>query len=199
LVYNRKASAPWSAQREAGIESATVDSTIEVPQYLQPIVDTGIINKEGNWKGIVSSDETFRIDTTFESIANGAEILAPQKANREFIDMTGYNTIFLAINPTNAGAYALSAVMAPQQYPFANLTPVNSGQLLKGLINSDTTSSNNQNMNNLYVDTSESLVADVWNIFMIEGRLANQKVLQFKIANNSGDVSTIDFAYMRVV
>jgi hypothetical protein len=113
--------------------------------------------------------------------------------------MTGYNTIFLALNPTNAGAYALSAVMAPQQYPFANLTPVNSGQLLKGLINSDTTSSNNQNMNNLYVDTAETLVADVWNIFMIEGRLANQKILQFKIANNSGGESNIQFAYQRIV
>ena len=89
--------------------------------------------------------------------------------------------------------------MAPQQYPFANLTPVNSGQLLKGLINSDTTSSNNQNMNNLYVDTAETLVADVWNIFMIEGRLANQKILQFKIANNSGGESNIQFAYQRIV
>jgi hypothetical protein len=70
---------------------------------------------------------------------------------------------------------------------------------LKGLINSDTTSSNNQNMNNLYVDTAETLVADVWNIFMIEGRLANQKILQFKIANNSGGESNIQFAYQRIV
>jgi len=199
MVYNRTGYAPWSLTREAGVQSATVDGTIEVPQYIQPTIDTGFVDIKGNWKGVRSSDETFLIDTTFESIANGGEILAPQKADREFIDMTGYNTILLAINPSNAGAYALSAVMGPTNYSFANLTPVNAGQLLKGLINSDTTSSANQNMNNLYVDTSESLVADVWNIFMIEGRLANQKLLQFKIANNSGGASNIEFAYMRVV
>ena len=199
MVYNRTGYAPWSLTREAGVQSATVDGTIEVPQYIQPTIDTGFVDIKGNWKGVRSSDETFLIDTTFESIANGGEILAPQKADREFIDMTGYNTILLAINPSNAGAYALSAVMGPSTYSFANLTPVNAGQLMKGLINSDTTSSANQNMNNLYVDTSESLVADVWNIFMIEGRLANQKLLQFKIANNSGDASNIEFAYMRIV
>jgi hypothetical protein len=199
LPYNRKAIAPWSTEREQGIESATVDSNIETPQYLQPVVNTGSIDLNGNWIGVRTSDKLFTIDATFEAIANGGEILAPQKSDHEYIDMTGYNTIFLALNPTNAGAYALSAVMAPQQYPFANLTPVNSGQLLKGLINSDTTSSNNQNMNNLYVDTAETLVADVWNIFMIEGRLANQKILQFKIANNSGGESNIQFAYQRIV
>ena len=54
-------------------------------------------------------------------------------------------------------------------------------------------------MNNLYVDTAETLVADVWNIFMIESRLANQKLLQFRITNNSGGPSNIQFATLRVV
>jgi beta-phosphoglucomutase-like phosphatase (HAD superfamily) len=55
-------------------------------------------------------------------------------------------------------------------------------------------------VDNLLLDSSETLVADVWNIFMIkEGQLANQKLLQFKITNNSGDISTIETAFMRLV
>ena len=34
--------------------------------------------------------------------------------------------------------------------------------------------------------------ADVWNIFYIQGRLADQKLLQFKITNNSGGSSDIE-------
>jgi len=48
------------------------------------------------------------------------------------------------------------------------------------------------------VDNAESLTADVWNIFYICGRLAYQKLLQFKITNNSGGESDIQFAYLRV-
>ena len=192
--------APWSAETAQGIKTDPVDSNIRVRQEVVPAITVGTVNAiTGEWTGVIESDTAFLVDPTHEAVANGAEVLSPQKADHEYIDMTGFNTILLAINPSNAGAYALSAVMGPNTYSFANLTPVNAGQLLKGLINSDTTSSANQNINNLYVDTSESLVADVWNIFMIEGRLANQKLLQFKIANNSGGASNIEFAYMRVV
>ena len=59
MVYERTGYAPWSLTREAGVQSATVDSQIQVPQYLQPIVDTGIIDEKGDWKGIKSSDEQF--------------------------------------------------------------------------------------------------------------------------------------------
>ena len=49
-------------------------------------------------------------------------------------------------------------------------------------------------------DTSDSLTADVWNIFMIAGdRLANQKLLQFKIVNNSGGESDIETSFLRLV
>jgi len=48
-------------------------------------------------------------------------------------------------------------------------------------------------------DTSEAMTADVWNIFSIVGRLSNQKLLQFEITNNSGDISTIETAFMRIV
>ena len=39
--------APWSLAREAGIESATVDGTIEIPQYVQPVLDTGFVDEKG--------------------------------------------------------------------------------------------------------------------------------------------------------
>ena len=59
MVYNRTGYAPWSLTREAGVQSATVDGTIEVPQYIQPTIDTGFVDIKGNWKGVRSSDEEF--------------------------------------------------------------------------------------------------------------------------------------------
>ena len=48
MAYNREGYAPWSLTREAGVESATVDGTIEVPQYVQPTIDTGFVDEKGN-------------------------------------------------------------------------------------------------------------------------------------------------------
>ena len=77
MVYNRKGIAPWSANREAGIQSATVDGDIEVPQYIQPTLNTGLVNEKGDWKGIKSSDETFKFYSKDEAIPNGGEVTAP--------------------------------------------------------------------------------------------------------------------------
>ena len=196
MVYNRKATAPWSAQREAGIESATVDSPIEVPQYLQPIVYTGIIDKEGNWTGIESSDKLFTIDTTHEGVPNGAAVLVPQK-QPDFINMTGYNKLFIAIKNSSGSTFGITAVMGPDTNTFANLTPLNAGSTLKGI--SGTVGS--PTFATLVSDSSEALTDSVWNIFYIgqDGILANQKNLQFKITNSSGGSSDIQFAYMRIV
>ena len=51
MPYERTGYAPWSLTREAGVQSATVDGTIQVPQYIQPTIDTGFIDEIGNWKG----------------------------------------------------------------------------------------------------------------------------------------------------
>jgi len=193
LPYNRKAIAPWSTERLQGIESATVDSNIETPQYLQPVVNTGVINKNGNWIGNVTSDRTFTIDATHEGIANGGATLSPQ-AQPDFIDMTGFKDIFIAILNTNGGNFAIDAVMGPDTNTFANLTPVKAGYTLKGNMPQGTTS----DFENLFIDSAESLVADVWNIFVIGENLRDQKNLQFKITNNSGAESDITFAYLRV-
>jgi len=196
LPYNRKAIAPWSTEREQGIESATVDSNIETPQYLQPVVNTGSIDLNGNWIGVATSDKLFTIDTTHEGIANGADVLVPQK-QPDFIDMTGFSAIFYAIKPSRAGPVAVDAVMGPNTNTFANLTPINPAVILRFCDNSE--GSSGADLEEVFTDSSEILVANVWNIFQIQGRTAGQKNLQFKITNNSGGNSDITFAYMRMV
>jgi len=194
MVYNRTGYAPWSLTREAGVQSATVDGTIEVPQYIQPTIDTGFCDEKGNWKGIKSSDEVFFIDAPHEGVPNGASVLSPQTANRDFIDMTGFRDIFIAIRNSSGSTFGIDAVMGPTN--FANLTPVNAASSLRS--NRDPLSTS-ITLANIFTDTSEALQDGVWNIFMIQGGLAGQKNLQFKITNSSGGSSDIEFAYMRMV
>jgi len=198
MPTERTGYAPWSLTREAGVQSATVNGTIQVPQYCQPTLDTGFIDEKGDWKGVKSSDNEFFAFSKDEAIPNGGEILSPNSTSDEFwrLDMTGFNDMQLAIKPTRAGNYAITAVMGPDSNTYANLKPVNPAATLKGSINA---AGNDPTLSNLIVDTSESLTADVWNIFMIRGRLANQKLLQFKIVNNAGGEADIECAFMRLV
>ncbi len=196
-MSERTGYAPWSLTREAGVQSATVDGTIKVPQNIQPVLDTGFVDEKGDWKGVKSSDETFRIDATHEAVGNGGETLSPQ-SQPDYIDMTGYSKIYIAIRPTRTGNVAIKAVMGPDTNTFANLTPVNSGENLRG----SNPSATGNAISDLFSNAAESLTADVWNIFIIgatNNELIEQKLLQFKITNNSGGNSDITFAYMRVV
>ncbi len=194
MAKDRTGYAPWSLTREAGVQSATVDGTIRVPQNIQPVLSAGFVDYKGNWKGTRSSDETFFISDKAEGIANGANVLFPNTANADFIDMTGFTDIFIAIKPTNAGTYTTTAIMGPDTNTFSNLTPVDAAKTIKGNFNSN----NAVDLETAFSD-GESLTADVWNIYQIQDRLANQKNLQFKIVNGSGGASDIDFAYLRVV
>ena len=112
--------------------------------------------------------------------------------------MTGYSNIFIALKPSNGGNYAIEAVMGPDSNSFANLSPVNAAADLRGTYDQSYPASAGK-FNDLFSDDEEPITADVWNIFIIAGRLANQKLLQFRIVNNSGDISTIETAYMRIV
>ena len=196
MVYNRTGYAPWSLTREAGVQSATVDGTIEVPQYIQPTIDTGFVDIKGNWKGVRSSDETFFIDAPHAGVPNGATVLSPQTANRDFIDMTGYADLFIALLPTNGGNYAIKGIMGPDTNSFANLSPVDSNTLLKG---SNALEGQGDDFNSLLSDSTQALTADVWNIFYIKASFRGQKNLQMQIINNSGGNSDITFAFMRLV
>lgn len=197
MPYEREGYAPWSLTREAGVQSATVDGTIQVPQYVQPTLSTGFVDEKGNWQGTKSSDEVFIAIQKDLAIPNSAEILTPSasESGKWPLDMTGFNDLFIAIKPSNGGNYTITAVMGPDTESFANLNPVNSATTLKGNVRSIGSEADFETL----VSDTESLTADVWNIFMIQERLADQKLLQFKVQNASGGNSDIETGFMRVV
>ena len=139
MAYNREGYAPWSLTRKAGVQSATVNGDIEVPQYVQPVLDTGFVDEKGDWKGIKSSDETFFVSDTSGVIANNGEVLFPNTANADFIDMTGFTDLTIAIRPTNGGNVALQAVMGPDSQSYANLSPIAPANEIKVAYNGDGT------------------------------------------------------------
>jgi len=197
MVRNRRGLAPWSLAREAGIESATVDGTIEVPQYVQPVLDTGFVDEKGDWKGAKSSDKDFIAFQTDLAIANGGTILTPS-VNPDGtwpLDMTGFSSIFIAIKPSNSGNYAMEAVMGPDANSFANLSPVRPATVLRGI----RATNGGGDFGDLFNDGAESCGDGVWNIFYINRNLADQKLLQFAIVNDSGGSSDIETAFMRIV
>ena len=196
MPYNRKAIAPWSTEREQGIESATVDSNIETPQYLQPVVNTGTIDLNGNWIGVRTSDKLFFIDAPHLAVPNGATVLSPQTADHDFIDMTGFNDLFIALKPTTGGNFAISAVMGPDSKPFANLTPVDAANVLRG---ASLPQNATADLQPLFEDGAQGTNSNVWTVFILQGVVSQQKNLQFKIVNNTGTQVDLDFAYMRVV
>jgi len=195
MVYNREGYAPWSLTRKAGVQSATVDGDIEVPQYIQPVLDTGFVDEKGDWKGSKSSDEQFFAFQKDDGIANGGEILAPTGVTDKPwpLDMTGYCKLYVAIKPSNGGNYAITAIIGPDDFSFANLRPVNAATIIR------IRETSGSGMEDAFNDSAEALTANVWNIFLIQNRLEAQKLLQFKITNNSGGASDIETAFMRVV
>jgi len=194
----RKSIAPWSERVAEGLIDQPIDSSITASQTLTAIVDTGFIDQTGTWRGIVSSDALFGSIQTDIGIANGVTIITPSKnADGTWpLDMTGYSDLFIAIKPTNGGAYAIHAVMGPDDISFGGLSPLNAAALLRGNYGRR---EGGQVMQDLFKDDNETVVADVWNIYSINESLANQKVLQFKITNSSGGSSDIQTAFMRIV
>jgi len=188
--------APWSRETEDGLITSAVDSHVRVSQDIVPALAVGSIDKlSGKWEGVTVSDSNFLVDAIHEAVANGASVLSPQQSDHEFINMTGFNDLFIAIKPSNGGPIAIEAVMGPATYNYANLNPVNAAAQLRGNLPQQAPN----DFTHLFLDSSEALIVDVWNIFSISQVLANQKLLQFKITNNSGGISNIQFASLRVV
>ena len=195
MAYERTGYAPWSLTREAGVQSATVDGTIKVPQYCQPTLETGFIDEKGNWQGIKSSDEVFIGITKAEGIANGAEALFPDTNSFPSINMTGFNDMFIAVKLSTGGNCRIEAVMGPDTTPFANLTPVAAARPLRGNLFGQTMSE----INNVLVDAAEDFQTDEWGILSIQNVLKNQKNMQFKLTNNTGGAVNIEFGFMMMV
>ena len=199
MPYERTGYAPWSLTREAGVESATVDGTLQVPQYGQPVIDIGFVDEIGNWKGRKSDDRNFFAIQKDEAVANGGDFLTPSvNADDTWpLDMDGFRTVQVAIKATNAGNYKMTAVMGPDTVSFANLSPIDAASTLR--LANGTPSTSNGAFAKALEDDAEVLTANVWEVFTIQDRLAGQKVLQFKITNNSGDVSSVETAFRRLV
>jgi hypothetical protein len=192
----RKVYAPYSQSGE-NVAQTPLEGYIEVQQEIIPTIETGFVNENGLWIGNVSSDKEFSVHTDGTEIANTANFITPSvNADGTWpLDMSGFTSLYIALKPTNGGNYAITAIMGPDSNSFANLSPVNAAATLRGLVDP-----RSNNCDDLFVDTAESLTVDVWNIFFIGwDRLANHKLLQFNIVNNSGDISTIETAFMRLV
>jgi len=190
----RKVYAPYSKTGEQ-VGQTPLEGYVDVNQAVYPAVNTGLINENGEWIGLKSTDKQFRIDAKHEAIPNTATVLSPQ-SDPQYIDMSGFNDLFIGVKVSNGGNFAIKAVMAPDTNSFANLFPVNPAVSLRGIIDHYSTG---KAMDDLFVDAAESLTADVWNIFILGNVLREQKLLQFSITNNSGGESSIELATMRVV
>jgi len=190
----RKVYAPYSTTGEQ-VGQTPVEGYVDVKQEITPIILTGELGKDGEWSGVTVSDKQFLIDPEHLAIPNGAAVLSPQKADHEYIDMTGFQDLTIALKVSNGGAFSIVAVMGPDTYPYANLTPVNPAVTLQTAFRATATQDDFETV----IFDSQTLVADVWNIFPIQGRVANEKLLQFKITNSSGGESSIQFAALRVV
>jgi len=128
----RKAYTPFSTSSEAGTTTAPVEGYIDVDQEVKPTVDTGFLDKQGIWQGHQTSDSAFNIYLKDEAIANGGTILTPD-VNPDGtwpLDMTGFRDLFIAIRPSNGGAFQINAVMGPDSVSFANLSPVNAAAIV---------------------------------------------------------------------
>ena len=191
----RRTNSPWSKTYKEGLPTTAVNDHVNIDQTVAGTITTGVIDSAtGQWKGITVTDDAFLIDATHEATPDSAAVLVPQ-ATPDYIDTTGYQDLTIALKVSNAGTYSIVAVMGPATNYYANLTPVDSGITLKGAFRSTATQDDFEAL----VFDSETMAADVWNIVQIQGRVANQKLLQFKITNSSGGESDIQFAYLRVV
>ena len=194
MARKRKAYAPFSLTSEAGVAQTPLEGYIDVDQQIYPTVNTGTVNENGKWSGVKSDDNDFFGITKHVLVANGGETLSPDTGNINFIDMTGFNKLFLAIKTNAGGNYKIEAVMGPDTQRFANLSPVDPASPLRG-----TYDQIGNTIGNLLVDNVEVLTSDVWEILSIDNLLAGQKLLNFKITNNSGSDATFEVAFMRLV
>jgi len=190
---------PFSTRAKEGATDSPLGDFVNVEQSIVSTAEVGFYDENtGKLTGVRASDKLFGQIQLDSGVANGASIITPSKnADGTWpLDMTGYSDIFLALKTTNAGNYDIIAIMGPSDLSFGGLSPLNAATTLRGRPRFPQSS---DSMNSLLNDSAEALTADVWNIFSIQSCLANQKVLQFSISNNSGGSADIESAFMRLV
>ena len=193
MPYERTGYAPWSLTREAGVQSATVDGTIQVPQYIQPTLNTGFIDEDGNWKGTKADEEQFSQIGTEIAVPNGQAILAPG-GDPNFLNMRGFRTLQFALKTTRAGTYNVLAVFGPDTNRFANLSPIASGEGIR-IFDDQSISDENIINDNVNLDT-----ANAYFVFTIlSDRCVGQELMQLKITNSSGGDADITSAFRKLI
>jgi hypothetical protein len=197
MEKKRKVYAPFSLTSEAGVAQTPVEGYIDVNQTIYPTVNTGSVNENGTWTGIKSDDVEFKGLTKDLSIGNGTIILAPTgpKANDNFIDMSGFTALQVALKVTRAGSYGLTVVFGPSnsESTYLNLSPFAAGE------NITVNDGISTGFGNALADGGETLTADAWHIFTVLERAKGQVNMQLKITNGSGGTADIEFAYRRLV
>lgn len=194
MPSKRTGYAPWSLTREAGVLSATVDGTIEVPQNVQPTISTGFCDEKGNWVGVKSDDNQFVGFTKMVAIANGASTLAPDTNNHPSINMKGFTGLQFAFKTTSAGNYSFQAVMGPNTVKFANITVAST----EGILIVD--SVGNALESAFAISNKNIGTANAYFVFtVLADRLKSQENMQVLITNSSGSEATMEFAFRRLV
>jgi len=189
MPSKRTGYAPWSLTREAGVQSATVDGTIEVPQYLQPTIDTGYVDEIGNWKGRKSSDDRFIDLQTDLAIADNGEILS-----NKVIDTYGFSRMNIAINVSRAGNYYFELILGGDDSDgYLNLKPINTNFNARATVRTDSST----NAFITLLSDQETVSANVWSIYQVNDIMDFK--LKLKITNQSGGNSNIQTAIQRLV
>jgi len=190
---------PFSSRAKEGATDSPLGDFVNVDQSIVSTANVGFYDENtGKLTGVKASDKVFGNIQLDSGIANGVAIITPSKNTDGTwpLDMTGYNDIFYAIKPTNGGNYSAEAIMGPDDISFGGLSPVNAAASLKIATDGEPS---DEGLYSVLWDAVESLGVDVWNIFQIQGRCKDQKVLQFRFTNNSGGSSDIQTAFMRLV
>ena len=198
MEKKRKVYAPFSLTSEAGVAQTPVEGYIDVNQTIYPTVNTGTINENGIWSGVKSNDTEFIGLTTHLAIPDSGTVLFPDTNNHPSIDMEGFTDImiaFKAITTASNVTARIEAVSGPDTIRVANLEPVNAGEVIRGNLFGQTMSE----FNNVLVDSSETLTANVWTIFTLQNILKNRQNFQFKVTNNSGGQRSLEFAFRRLI
>ena len=192
MPYERTGYAPWSLTREAGVQSATVDGTIQVPQYIQPVLTTGFVDKKGNWIGTESNDTEFINFQIDEAIADNAETLSAKT-----IDMFNHDILMFALKVSRTGNYNLKLIVSGTETgndSYFNLKPAFTNLAARATMRTDSSTDAFDKV----LDDQEAIAdAGTWHVFKINDCRGFKLVMQ--VVNQSGGNSNIEQAIMRII
>ena len=195
MPYERTGYAPWSLTREAGVQSATVDGTIQVPQYIQPVLSTGFVDESGNWIGTKSNDREFMGFTKAVAIADTATVLFPDLPNFPNINMEGFRHLQFILKTTNDGSVRIDAKTGPDTEKCLNVVlQANADIKLAGIGDP----ANDTGFADALYDAAENLTAN-YRLFTVYDRLKDVNNFQLAVRNNTGGEATFEFAFRRLV